>query len=262
MFWKVYQKDNININRKSETPGNFGCPKGVEKSELFSQETYHSQNFRNETLKSHLLKKTKCAPLPHLVWKSQTIIGTFLWFSLIREWMNLNEYIIYDWTLMLLKDFREPLLSFELIYFRISFCCRIDNSWGFRYKILGHVGPLGKNFHFFVSLGIAEILGSPGLSVYTEIVLLKTFPQHFELCLCCKYRRSYKFYNLGDKTFETGFNFRFLLLNSNLIFKIDEMVTFLWLIKSAYFLWIIRYNPLPQRRWNDLVFGMAIHLKR
>ena len=34
LFWKVYQRDNININRKSETPGVFGCPKGVEKSEL------------------------------------------------------------------------------------------------------------------------------------------------------------------------------------------------------------------------------------
>ena len=31
LFWKVYEKNNININRKSETPGNFGCPKGVEK---------------------------------------------------------------------------------------------------------------------------------------------------------------------------------------------------------------------------------------
>ena len=28
MFWKVYQKDNINMNRMSETPANFGCPKG------------------------------------------------------------------------------------------------------------------------------------------------------------------------------------------------------------------------------------------
>ena len=38
-------------------------PKELEKSELFSQEAYHSQNFRNETLKSPLLKKTKCVPL-------------------------------------------------------------------------------------------------------------------------------------------------------------------------------------------------------
>ena len=27
MFWKVYQKDNINMNRTSETDANFGCPK-------------------------------------------------------------------------------------------------------------------------------------------------------------------------------------------------------------------------------------------
>ena len=85
------------------------------------------------------------------------------------EWM-------YDWTLMNLKDFREPLLSFELIYFRNSFCYRIENSWGFRCKRLGYVGLLGKNLNFFVSLGIAEFLGFSELSVYTEIVLLKTFP--------------------------------------------------------------------------------------
>ena len=68
------------MNRKSETPGNFGCPKGVEKSELFSQETYHSQNFRYETLKSPLLKKLSMSLLPHFVLNSQTIEGTFLSF--------------------------------------------------------------------------------------------------------------------------------------------------------------------------------------
>ena len=41
----------------SETPGNFGCPKGAEKSELFAKETYHTKNFRYETLESPLLKK-------------------------------------------------------------------------------------------------------------------------------------------------------------------------------------------------------------
>ena len=76
---------------------------------------------------------------------------------------------------MLLKDFREPLLSFELIYFRNSFCYRIEN------KILGHVGPLGKNLNFLSPLGLPEF------SIYTEVLLLKTFPQHFELCLYCNY---------------------------------------------------------------------------
>ena len=50
------------MNRTSETPANFGCPK-VEKSELFYQETYHSQNVRYETLKSLILKKTECVPI-------------------------------------------------------------------------------------------------------------------------------------------------------------------------------------------------------
>ena len=31
LFLKGYQKDNININRKSETPGSFACPKGAVK---------------------------------------------------------------------------------------------------------------------------------------------------------------------------------------------------------------------------------------
>ena len=88
---------------------------------------------------------------------------------------------------MLLNEFREPLLSFELIYFRNSFCYRTENILGFRYKILGHVGPLWKNLNLFVSLGRAEIAGSSEFSVYTEVVLLKTFPQHFKLCLYCRY---------------------------------------------------------------------------
>ena len=41
----------------------------------------------------------------------------------------MNEYEwIHDWTSMLLKDNRELLLSFELIYFRNSFCYRIENT--------------------------------------------------------------------------------------------------------------------------------------
>ena len=51
----------------SETPGNFGCPKGAEKSELFAQETYHTKNFIYETLKSPLLKKTKYVLLTSLM---------------------------------------------------------------------------------------------------------------------------------------------------------------------------------------------------
>ena len=102
----------------------------------------------------------------------------------------MNEYMIELWCFNL-KDFREPLLSFELLYFRNSFCDTVKNSWSFEYKILGHVGLLGKA-SLFVSLGIAEILGFSKLSIYIEVILHKTFLQHFELSLCCKYWRSYE----------------------------------------------------------------------
>ena len=72
---------------------------------------------------------------------------------------------------------------------------------------MGYVGSLGKNLNFFVSLGIAEILRFSELSVYTEIVLLKTFPKHFEICLCWALLQILKFYNLGHKTFETDFKY-------------------------------------------------------
>ena len=120
----------------------------------------------------------------------------------------MNEYEwIYDWTLMLSKGYREPLLSFELIYFRTSFCYRIENSWSFRYKILDHVGHLGKSLNFFVSLGIADVLGFSELPVYTDVVLLKTFPQHFELCLHCKYWRSYEVLQSRWQNFWNGLYF-------------------------------------------------------
>ena len=136
MFWKVYQKDNNNINIKSETPGNFGPTK------------------RPTTLKISDMK-----PWNLLFWKKLSVPVTSFRVKVTNDWryifvilahQKMNEYEwIYDWTLMLLKDFREPLLSFELIYFRNSFCYRIGNSWGFRYKILGQVGPLGKILNFF-----------------------------------------------------------------------------------------------------------------
>ena len=57
--------------------------------------------------------------------------------------------------------------------------------------------------NFLISLGITEILGFSELSVYTEVVQLKTYLQHFELCLFANIEKVMKFYNLGDKAFET-----------------------------------------------------------
>ena len=88
-------------------------------------------------------------------------------------------------------DAFEPLLSFELIYFRNSFCYRMENSWSFRNKILGHVaiGPLRKNLNFL------SPLGSLKFTIFWAFNLCWSCPaqnlsQQFELCLYCKYWRS------------------------------------------------------------------------
>ena len=39
----------------------------------------------------------------------------------------MNKYS-YDWIFMLLKEFREPLLSFELIYLEIPFVVEYNNN--------------------------------------------------------------------------------------------------------------------------------------
>ena len=68
---------------------------------------------------------------------------------------------------------------------------------------MGYLGPLGKNLNFFVSLGIAEILGFSELSVYTEIVLLHNTLNY---AFTANIEEVMKFYNLGHKTFETDFS--------------------------------------------------------
>ena len=52
----------MNINRKSENFKRFCCPKTLEKKMNVSPKRHKSQNFRNESLKSSLLKKTKRVP--------------------------------------------------------------------------------------------------------------------------------------------------------------------------------------------------------
>ena len=101
----------------------------------------------------------------------------------------MNEYELkHDQKFMLLKDFREPLLSFELMHFRNSFSYTIENNVSFKHEILSRVGPLGANLIICLPWD-AEISRFPKLSIYSKIVLLKTFLQHFELCFYCKYSR-------------------------------------------------------------------------
>ena len=90
---------------------------------------------------------------------------------------------------------------------------------GFISEILRVVRLLGEKFTFFNSLGTTKISMSLGLPVYINVVLLINFPEQFKLFFYFKYSRSYKFYNLGDKTFETGFSIlisTFLFMLSNI----------------------------------------------
>ena len=79
---------------------------------------------------------------------------------------------------------------------------------------MGYVGPLGKNLHFFVSLGIAEILRFSELSVYTEIYytefipISKPFHNTLNYASTANIEEVTKFYNLGYKTFETDFSYK------------------------------------------------------
>ena len=69
---------------------------------------------------------------------------------------------------------------------------------------MGHVGPLGKNLKSFVSLGMAEILGFSEL--YLSCPTKKPFHNTLNYASTANIEEVTKFYNLGDKTFETDFN--------------------------------------------------------
>ena len=117
----------------------------------FSRETYYSQNFRYETLKSSLSKETKCIPLILFPVK---VTNDWWYIFVIFTHQRMNEYEWIWMNIWLNSDASEgvqraiTLFRVDMIYFRNPFCHRIKNSWGFRYRILGHVGLLGKTLIF------------------------------------------------------------------------------------------------------------------
>ena len=71
---------------------------------------------------------------------------------------------------------------------------------------MGHlVFPWEKDLNFFVSLVITEILEFCWFSVYTEVVLLKTFHNTWCYASMANIEEVMKFYNLGDKTLKPDF---------------------------------------------------------
>ena len=78
------------------------------------------------------------------------------------------------------------------------------------FEILRMVGLLGEKFTFSTLLGQPKFQRVSDLlyrDVLINVVLLINFPEQFELRFYFKYIQVViKFYNLGDKTFETDFN--------------------------------------------------------
>ena len=87
---------------------------------------------------------------------------------------------------------------------------------------MGHVGLVGKKTYFFISLGITEILGFSEFSVYNEVVLLKTYLQHLNYASIANIEKVMKFYNPGDKTFETNLSSSALSQNIKACFIIID----------------------------------------
>ena len=77
----------------------------------------------------------------------------------------------------------------------------------FKVSFLKFCKSLGGKVHLFNSLGTTKISRSLRISIYINIVLLINFPEQFNLnySFTSNIREVVKFYNLGDKTFETDF---------------------------------------------------------
>ena len=71
---------------------------------------------------------------------------------------------------------------------------------------MGHVGHLGKNLNFFVSLGIAEFDDFRSFQFILKLSYSKPFHNTLNYASTTNIEEVMEFYNLGDKTFETDFS--------------------------------------------------------
>ena len=128
---------------------------------------HHSPNFTHEILKCPVLKKLSVSHLPHFLWKSQTIKGTFLPISRITEWMNMNKYIIDIWCFWRTSESHSSLSSRHILeipfvieycwfhgsranlilwtFFRAITCCLVCHSYCFSYGAANMAQKMSKN---------------------------------------------------------------------------------------------------------------------
>ena len=95
---------------------------------------------------------------------------------------------------------RNEVRGTHLVFEKRRFQCFIS-------EILRVVGLLGEKFTFFNSLGTTKISRSLKHNVYINVVLLINFQNNLNYTSTSDIREVIKFYNLGDKTFETDFSY-------------------------------------------------------
>ena len=95
-------------------------------------------------------KKLSMSLLPRFVWKSQTIKGTFLSFSLIKEWMNI-EYVIELWCFWRTSESHYSPSSWYILKIPFIIEQRIVEVLGLKFWAMWV--PWGKTLIFLSPLG-------------------------------------------------------------------------------------------------------------
>ena len=119
----------------------------------------------------------------------------------------MNEYMI---ELDVFEGLKRAITLFRVLeiltfkYFRNSFC--YVNIWGFKSNILGHVCPLGKTLIFLSPLGSLKFWDFLSFLFISKLSCSKPFHNTLNCASTANIEEVMKFYNLGDKTFETDFN--------------------------------------------------------
>ena len=73
---------------------------------------------------------------------------------------------------------------------------------------MGHVGPLGKTLSFLSPLGSLKFYHFPSFLFILKLFYSKRFYNTLNYASTANIEEVMKFYNLGDKTFKTDFNFK------------------------------------------------------
>ena len=82
--------------------------------------------------------------------------------------------------------------------------------WSFKYKVLSRVSPLQTNLIFLSPFGLLKFQNFLYFLFILKLSYLKAFRNNLNYVSTANIQKVMKFYNLGDKSFETDFSCRVL----------------------------------------------------